>query len=143
VAETFQAQEQQLLQMVNDYRAANHLSRLSFDSRLTAAAQNLADYMARTGDYTHTESNGLDLTGRLRAAGASITWAGENIMYYDPSLGRHLSEDQLPGYFLSAWKGSPGHNQNLLASRALEAGIAFARATDGNVYASLIVARPI
>src|SRR5207244_5597624 len=107
--DSFQAQEQRLLQMVDDYRAANHLSRLSFDSRLAEAAQSLADYMARTGDYTHTPRNGLDLTGRVRAADYSFSWAGENIMYYDPSLGRHESADQLPGYFLDAWKGSPGH----------------------------------
>jgi uncharacterized protein YkwD len=144
----FQSQVDRLLALTNSYRASNGLPPLTVNVRLTAAARYQADYMARTGIYSHTNADGRDLADRVKAAGYSYSWVGENIHLYEPDLGRtygidrYYSPSELANYFFDGWRVSPGHNANLLSTRAVEIGIAIARAPSGDIYAVQVFGRP-
>src|SRR5207302_23913 len=81
----FQAEVNRLLSLTDAYRASNGLSQLTLDSRLTAAAQYQANYMARTGDYSHVDLDGRTLPHRVHAPSYSCSWVGENIHPYHPA----------------------------------------------------------
>ena len=136
------AQANQLIGLVNAFRASYGLTRLTVNTRLTAAAKYQADYMARTGYYSHTNLNGRGLSDRVKAAGYSFSWAGENIHLYDPRMGQKLSADRLADYFFSGWKLSAPHKKNMLAPLATSLGVALAQAPSGAVYAVLVLGRP-
>ncbi|MBI1914350.1 MAG: hypothetical protein HYS12_06375 [Planctomycetes bacterium] len=144
----FQAQVDRIISRTDAYRASNGLSQLTLDSRLTAAAQYQADYMARTGDYSHVDLDGRTLPDRVQAAGYSFSWVGENIHLYDPAIGRTLgidryySLDQLADYYFDGWQVSPEHNANLLSPHAINVGVAISRAASGQLYAVMVLGHP-
>jgi uncharacterized protein YkwD len=137
----FQAQVNQLIGMINSYRVSNGLKALTVDSRLVAAATYQADYMARTGDYSHVDLDGRTVGDRLDAAGYPFSFVGENIHLYDPTIQRTegidriYPESQLVEYFFDGWQVSPPHNENMLAPQVKNIGIAFAEDSAGRIYA--------
>lgn len=143
----FEAEVNQLLSLTNSYRVQNGRVALVVDAKLTAAAQYQADYMARTGDYSHTNLDGRGLGDRVRAAGYSFSWVGENIHLYDPAIARtwgiarQYSLAELPNYFFDGWQISPAHNENMLATEPLQIGIAMARSSTGLIYAVQVLGR--
>jgi hypothetical protein len=96
--------ERSLLCLSNAVRARAGLASLRADPRLNAAARaHSADMVAR-GYFSHTTPEGSDPGDRATAAGYG-PFVGENIA----SSGRGTAIS----VFL-AWRGSPGHNANLL-----------------------------
>src|SRR5262249_451376 len=85
--EALQTQAAHLINLTNAYRAGRGLTPLRVDGRLSAAARTQADYMARTGHYSHANPAGA-LPDRVTAAGFSFAWVGENIHVYDSAVGR-------------------------------------------------------
>ena len=85
-------------------RAAAGLGPLRRDPRLDRAAQEHADWIARTGAYGHRGANGSRVTERLRAEGHCGLPAAENLA--------HGFRTVAP--VLEGWLGSPGHRRNLL-----------------------------
>jgi uncharacterized protein YkwD len=148
VAQPFAAQVAQFLVMLNQYRNANNLNPLSLDSRLVAAAQMHADYMAATGDYAHVTQDGQDVTGRLALVQYPWLWVGENIHVYDPNSGytwgidQYYAPSEIANYFFDGWRVSPEHNANMLAPFPTEVGMAMSQAADGKIYAVLVLADP-
>jgi uncharacterized protein YkwD len=144
----FRQQEDRLISMINAYRTSHGLAPLTVDSRLTEAASYQAKYMARTGDYSHTNLDGRTLADRVRAAGYPFSWAGENIHLYDPTVRRTMGIDrvyqpsELAQYYLDGWKVSPEHNAILLSREPINIGVAMASDSAGRVYVSMVVGRP-
>ncbi len=69
-----------LLQRINVLRHANKLNPVSANAQLTAAAQSHSQDMARTGNISHTGSDGSTPAQRQRAAGYT-GGTGEEIVY--------------------------------------------------------------
>lgn len=144
----FQQQVDQIIAMENAYRASQGLNTLTINSKLMAAASYQADYMARTGDYSHINLDGRGLPQRVEAAGYSFAWVGENIHLYVPSIGRttglsqYFPPSELAQYYFEGWQVSPEHNANLLSPHALQIGVAIAQAPNGNIYAAMVLGHP-
>jgi uncharacterized protein YkwD len=145
---SLQAQANHLITLTNSYRTSHHLRPLTVNGQLTAAARSMANFLAGLGRLTHTGPSGHGLGQRVAATGFAFAWTGENIHVYNPASGRTVgiahtySPRQLAQYFFDGWRVSPEHNHNLLAPRASEVGVAFARAASGKIYAVEIVAQP-
>ena len=100
---------------VSALRAQNGLTRpLAHSAGLQAAAQAHADDMARTGNFSHTGSNGSTMQSRVRAANYNACFSAENIAYGQTSVGQVFTD----------WMGSRGHRRNILAAQATQYGFA-------------------
>jgi uncharacterized protein YkwD len=100
---------------VSALRAQNGLTRpLSHSAQLQAAAQAHADDMARTGNFSHTGSNGSTLSSRARAANYNACFAAENIAAGQGSVQQVFVD----------WMNSRGHRRNILAPQATQFGFA-------------------
>ncbi|GIL01090.1 MAG: hypothetical protein BroJett030_09890 [Alphaproteobacteria bacterium] len=103
------------LQAVNATRRKLLLAAFEHDSRLQQAAQNHADYMARTGRFGHEFGPGTYFPQRIAAVGFEGS-AGENL-----GVGYGSVEEAIEG-----WLASPKHRQIMLRPRYDRAGIAYA-----------------
>lgn len=133
---------------VNEARADQGLSPLSWGPALYDIASEHSETMARTGTYAHT-INGSDHSDRYAAAGyecnqrsaeninrvfAATEFTSEGVSYdfegNETKIGRGVVE---------SWLDSPGHRRNLLDDRFSREGIGIAVAEDGSrvqVYAT-------
>jgi uncharacterized protein YkwD len=113
--------ERSLLCLTNLHRVRNGLEPLRRDTRLSKAARaHSADMVAR--DYfDHTTPEGRGPSDRARAAGYP-GGAGENIAA--SSGGSAFS-------LFDAWRGSPGHNENMLGGGYATAGFGVVRGFPG------------
>lgn len=109
-----------MLQENNQLRVSKGLNPLRISARLSAAAQNHANYMARTRRFSHY-CNGCP-TSRACLYGYR-SGVRENIAFGQPSA-RSV---------FAIWAASVKHNENLLSQSDL-AGFGFARAENGQVY---------
>jgi len=129
-----------LVNAVNALRASNGLSAYSVNSILMFTAQNQADYMAVTGNVSHTGAGGSSVTDRLLAAGYPL--AG------DLSLGGFRSENIIGGIenmsaqaAVNAWTGDAPHLNTMLSPNLSEIGAGVA-VIDGRVYYVIDAALP-
>lgn len=102
--------------MINAYRAKRGLPALKLEKPLTRAARLHAADLAKGDRLSHTGSDGSDPWTRVRATGYRPQLAAENV-----GAGQRSFAELLQG-----WKGSPGHNKNLLLADATQMGIALA-----------------
>ena len=108
------AHAEDMAEMISQYRRAHGLSAVKTDPQLTAIAERGAKAMAASGGMVH------DVAGSFssRMSGARTGGvAAENIAAGTGSWAETLSK----------WKASPGHNANLLQSKADIVGVAVAR----------------
>lgn len=98
--------ERSLLCLVNAVRSDAGLASVLFDSRLSAAARAHSIDMVARGYFSHVSPEGSSPSDRARAAGYP-GGAGENIAA--SSQGTAIS-------VFRAWRGSPGHNANILGA---------------------------
>jgi uncharacterized protein YkwD/LysM repeat protein len=118
-----------LINEVNALRAANGLAAYSISPILMAVAQAHAEYMAATGNVSHTGAGGTTSPQRILAAGYPL--AG------DLSLGGLRSENITAGRNKSVqqavleWQGDAPHLNTMLGPhlREIGAGVAFAGET--------------
>ncbi len=96
--------EAEVLRLTNEFRAQNGLPALQLDDRLNTAAQKHSQYMAQTGQLSHTGQNGSDPGTRIKAEGVAFRTAGENA-----AMGQRT-----PAEVVQGWINSPGHRKNLL-----------------------------
>ena len=112
-------EEQALLGLINQHRAASGLAPLVFSGALATAADVHATDMAATRVLGHTGSNGSSPKDRMVAAGYTFdTYWGENVFQ-----GGQSAQDAFDW-----WKASPGHDANMLGPNFVAIGIA--RAVD-------------
>ena len=116
--------EDQVFDGANGFRADNRLGGLQSDPILVSEARAFADYLARTGKFSHT-ADGRDPGQRARAAGYEYCEVAENIAYVEEASG--LGADRLAHIFMSGWEASPGHRRNLLDSSVTQTGVGVAR----------------
>ena len=118
--------ETQIVQLVNQQRAANGLAPVSISSQLTAAASIHDGDMAKMsyslgydGAMQH-DLNGVPLStmdDRLMAVGYDYAWFGENIAYGFTSAQA----------VVNAWMNSPEHKANLLSKHVKHIAVGAAR----------------
>jgi Cysteine-rich secretory protein family len=68
-----------LLGRINNLRTSLGLAPYTLNAALNAAAQNHAQWMARTGEVSHTQENGSRPVDRAQANGYVSSWVSENI----------------------------------------------------------------
>lgn len=108
------AEEQTLMALINDYRAANGLGPVGYSATLTNAAVWMAQDMAANNYFSHTDSLGRDPFQRMTDFGyPSNVWRGENL----------AGGPADPGTVLNLWISSPGHNAVLLNANYVAVGI--------------------
>ena len=127
-----QSPSAEILTLVNNLRTANGLPAFQYNSALATAAQNHAAWMAQTGIYSHYQSNGSSPQSRADAAGY-IGSVSENIVG-----GTGLT----PREGVIWWQNSAVHNQTMLTTRYVHAGVGYALSADGQRMYVLVVGRP-
>lgn len=122
------AHAEDMAEMISRYRRAHGLSTVKTDPRLTAIAERQAKAMAASGIMDH------DVAGSFasRMSGARTGMAAENI-----AAGTSTSAETF-----RTWQKSPGHNANLLQSKADIVGVAVARndQTRYKTYWAMVIA---
>jgi len=125
---------------VNALRTAHGLTPYSINSILMFTAQSQADFMASTGQVTHSGPAGSTLTQRLLAAGYPLDG--------DLSLGGFRAENITSGNesmsaesAVQAWMGDALHQNTMLSPYLTEIGAGVALA-NGRVYLVIDCARP-
>jgi uncharacterized protein YkwD len=112
---TLDAEEQLFVSLINQYRQQNGLNTLSIDTSLQNAAEWMSTDMGVNNYFSHTDSLGRDPFVRMNAFGYNYnTWKGENIA-------AGTSSAQVA---FNLWKGSSGHNANMLNPNYKVMGIA-------------------
>jgi uncharacterized protein YkwD len=108
------AEEVKLLNLINDYRAANDLDPLVLTQTLGAAAEHHSIDMADNNYFSHTLSDGTTWSKNMSNHGYTFTtYRAENLA---------AGSSTANGAFLQ-WKGSPGHNANMLNPRYKAIGV--------------------
>ena len=114
---------------ISEYRRSRGQGAVAVDATLTAIALRHAQAMARAGKMSH--NLGGSFTSRLGKGGYDALIAAENLA----AGPRNLDEA------LSSWRGSKGHNANLLKPGVTQIGIAVAYAPNnryGNYWALVL-----
>ncbi len=128
------ANEQAIVDLVNQVRKQNGLAALSVNSKLIQAAQIHANDMATLNQMAH-DLPGAALPGladRARFVGYQYSSMGENIAYNFPD----------PTSVMNAWMNSPGHRANILASDFTEIGVGIAFDSQGSPYYCQVFGSP-
>jgi uncharacterized protein YkwD len=104
------AAERYALELTNRRRVDRGLIRLRLDTRLTKLARDRAEYMARTGEFSHTQSGGTTVFDMI--TDSSIRWyaAGEIIAWNTAGPLDYSAEFAVKG-----WMGSSSHRAILLS----------------------------
>lgn len=131
--------ESLLRERTNKFRSDHDLRPVIVDPRLAAAAQEFADFMARTGRYGH-EADARTPVQRARSHGYDHCMVAENIAYQQSTPPAAVEE--LARTVLEGWIKSPGHRKNLLDADATQTGVAVSRASNGRNYAVQLMGRP-
>ncbi|MCJ7703682.1 MAG: NBR1-Ig-like domain-containing protein [Anaerolineales bacterium] len=125
----------QVLQLINDVRAANGLLAYELQSQLTAAARVLTTDMACNDFVDHIDSDGLDWFDRITAQEYAYEDAAGNIMF---------GYGTVPQLAFNWWMNSSIHRGNILDSDFTQIGIAFAlNPQTGASYYTLVFAKPV
>ena len=130
------SEEQQLLALINQYRADNDLIALAMDPSVTRAAAWFSRDMA-SNDYfppDHVDRNNRNIPQRLAWCQVSFQAWAENIYAGSPDA----------EVVFEAWKNSPVHNTNMLRPEVNLAGIAraFDAAAEFDWYWTLDLTSP-
>lgn len=107
----------QSIELVNRERARRRLPRLAEDRTLNQVAQGHCGDMVARGYYDHISPLGVDVAGRVAAAGYLAIRTAENI----------ARGQTTPLEVVAGWMDSPGHRANILHPdlRAIGAGYAY------------------
>ncbi len=110
-----------LLKLHNEQRADTGAPPLRMDDRLSAAAQDYAEFLARTGNFSHT-SEGTP-GSRAREQGYRYHAIGENIAKGQTS----------PAMVVKSWMNSKGHRANILRKAFKDVGFGVATSKNGRL----------
>jgi hypothetical protein len=117
-----------MAEAISRYRREHGLSSVKIDPQLTAIAERQAKAMAASGTMDHSVAGSFS----SRISGVHTGMASENIAAGTTTWGETFK----------MWQASPGHNANLLQSRADSVGIAVARneQTRYKTYWAMVIA---
>jgi uncharacterized protein YkwD len=123
------AAEGDALTLTNNRRAAAGLRALRFDARLADLARERAEYMARTGTFSHTQSGGTDVFDLIRAKDIAWYGAGEIIAWNTAA-----SLDYSAAFAVQGWMNSPSHKSIVMSTGYNYVGFGLAIASSGKRY---------
>ncbi len=114
------ASEQQLLTLINNFRAANGVGALKASPNLSRAAAWMSEDQSSKGTFSHTDSLGRSPFARVLQCGYATSGAGENLALTSSAQGA-----------FTLWQNSTaGHRQNMLQSSWKVVGLGHA----GNIW---------
>lgn len=123
----------QLIEAVNGLRLAYGLPPLAIHSILMQSAQSQADYMAATGQVTHSRPGGISYTQQLLSLGFPLSG--------DLSLGGFRAENILNSNGPLVWNGVPpgwqdaDHMNTMLSQNFTNIGAGVSQGSNGYYYA--------
>ena len=118
------ADEQLMVDMINQERLAAGLSPVQADLRLTAVGRAKANDMKENNYFSHTSPTYGSPWAMMQQVGIAVRWAGENIS----------GNKSVPGSMASLMQ-SPGHRANILDPRFTHVGVGIAYGSaNGNLY---------
>lgn len=112
---------EQIVRLVNEERASAGCRPVTLEERLTEAAQDYTDVMARSGVLSHTGPDGSTMAGRVEAAGYPWSALGENI-----AVGQRTA-----AAVMDAWMNSEGHRANILNCNFEQIGVGVNTSSNG------------
>lgn len=119
------ADEQLMIDMVNQERKAAGLNPVQVDLRLVAVARAKANDMKANNYFDHTSPTYGSPWTMMQQVGITVRWAGENI----------AGNKSVPGA-MSAFMQSAGHRKNILDPKFTHIGVGIA---SGSAYGTLYV----
>jgi uncharacterized protein YkwD len=123
---------QSIVDQTNAFRADNNIGEVKTNQKLTKAATEFAEFLARPGKFSH-DADGRSPSQRADAAGYAWQTVLENIAMEYSS--KDFATAELTAKFITRWKDSPGHRKNMLNGDVTEIGVGVARSEDGHYYA--------
>jgi uncharacterized protein YkwD len=123
------AAEKSVLSLTNRRRVDAGLVSLRWDSRLAELARERAAYMANTGEFSHTQSNGTDVFDMIVDAGIKWYGAGEIIAWNTAA-----ALDYSAAFAVQGWMGSPTHRAIVMSTGFNYVGFGLAIAPSGKRY---------
>jgi uncharacterized protein YkwD len=111
----------EIVRLVNEERASAGCRPVTLEDRLTEAAQDYTDVMARSGVLSHTGPDGSTMAGRVEAAGYQWSTLGENI-----AVGQRTA-----AAVMDAWMHSEGHRANILNCSFEQIGVGVNTSSNG------------
>ncbi|MFD8073567.1 CAP domain-containing protein [Streptomyces sp. NPDC059718] len=112
---------EEIVRLVNVERASAGCRPVTLEDRLTEAAQDYTDVMARSGELSHTGPDGSTMAGRVEAAGYPWSALGENI-----AVGQRTA-----AAVMDAWMHSEGHRANILNCNFEQIGVGVNTSSNG------------
>jgi uncharacterized protein YkwD len=132
--------ERLVLEATSEFRREEGVGAVRPNAALAKAAQDFADYMARTDRYGH-EADGRSPADRARSHGYDYCLVSENIASLYSSKGFRTAE--LARDYVEGWKHSPEHRKNMLEAAATDIAVAVAHSNrSGRYYAVQMFGRP-
>jgi uncharacterized protein YkwD len=125
---------EQILSLTNHFRAQHGRGELKSNPELTRAAQDFADYLARTDTFSHT-ADGKRPSQRVREHGYSYCLVAENIAEEYNSSG--FTTQSLASALVTGWRHSPEHRKNMLDGDLEDLGVGVARSQRTGRYYSV------
>jgi uncharacterized protein YkwD len=130
-----------LISLTNAFRHQEGRPPVAPNPQLTAAAQDFAAFIARTGQFSHT-ADGQTPEVRAKAHGYDPCLIAENIASQHHSGG--LTAEALAQGFFEGWQHSPDHRKNMLDPAVTETGVGIAQSQQtGAYYAVQLFGRPM
>jgi uncharacterized protein YkwD len=123
------AAERYALELTNRRRADRGLVKLRIDTRLMRLARERAEYMARTGRFSHSQSGGTDVFDMIDRAGIRWYAAGE-IIAWNTAGGLEDSAEMA----VRGWMGSSSHRAIVVSRGYNYVGFGVAAASDGTRF---------
>jgi uncharacterized protein YkwD len=120
--------ERRIFGLLNEIRAENGLSPLTWNDEVAELArvhsQNMADYKF----FSHRDTDGMTVDGRAESYGLS-GWRG-----IGENIASMRGQSDPAAVAVKTWMQSPGHRQNILGGRWNDSAVGVARANDGTYY---------
>ncbi len=128
--QSLSAQEQKMLNLLNQDRKNAGLSALTLDEELSRIARIKSEDMRDKGYFAHESPTYGNVRAMLRTFGYAFSSASENIAH-------HANVDKAQAAFMS----SSGHRANILSAAWTKVGIGICLDRNGYIYATQIFAR--
>ncbi len=128
--QSLSAQEQKMLNLLNQDRKNAGLPALTLDPELSRIARVKSEDMRDMGYFAHESPTYGNVRDMLRTFGYAFSGASENIAH-------HTNVDKAQAAFMS----SSGHRKNILSAAWTKVGIGVCLDRNGYIYATQIFAR--
>ena len=118
------AYEQQVVDLVNQERAAAGLPALKVNTKLAGVAEKKAEDLRDKNYFAHQSPTYGSPFDMMKQFGISYSSAGENI----------AKGQKTPADVMNGWMNSPGHKANILNSSYTEIGVGYVTDSNGTTY---------